>query len=264
MRNLYRAMLVGLFLLALSAAAFARPTRHADPRSVLSRARAALKARRYHQAIEVLSKPIADPAFRSDPTAPAILMTLAEASEAYVRGVNGRYWKRSRLDPRSPGWLSYLREEQHWADRHYASFEYFEPRSRYRYEGDAYKLLLKCFPKHPLSEEAAWRLIPREDDGEHHLSVDPALEDAARYERFLRKYPRSKHHEAAKLSIGWDYVYASGITWGDPDQRRLTKGIRILQGIVREAPRSPEARKAQALLAKAKNPFGYQSPRKGS
>ncbi|HEY9898303.1 MAG TPA: hypothetical protein V6D00_03895 [Pantanalinema sp.] len=221
----------------------------------IARAQAALKAKQVHPAIEILAIQIGKPTFRSDPAAPALLMMLAETSEVYVQGINDRYWKRSRLDPRSPSWLPYLRKEQRWAAQRYASFQYFDPRGRYRSDGVAYKLLVNRFPRHPLAEEAAWRLIPREDDGEHDLSVDPALIDASRHERFLKQYPRSKYRLAAKLAIGWDYLYASGFTWGAPDRRRFEKGQRILQGIIKEAPQSPEAQKARRFLDKAKNPW---------
>lgn len=221
----------------------------------IAKAQAAVKAKHYRSAIEVLAGQVSQPTFRSDPASPALLMTLAETSEAYVRTINDRYWQRSRLNPRSPGWLPYLRKEQRWAAKNYASFQYFDPRGRYRSDGDAYKLLLSRFPRHPLAEEAAWRLIPREDDGEHDLSVDPALIDASRHERFLKQYPKSKYRLAAKLAIGWDYLYASGFTWGTPDRRRFEKGQRILQGIIKEAPNSAEAKKAKRFLEKAKNPW---------
>lgn len=227
----------------------------------IARAQVALKANQYHKAIEGLARIARSPSFSSDPSGPALLMLLAEASEAYVKSVNSRYWKRSRLNPRSPSWLTFVRKEQRWAARHFATFDYYDPRGRYRYAGDAYELLVSKFPRHPLAEEAAWRLIPREDDGEHDLSVDPALRDATRHERFLRQYPRSKYQLAAKLAIGWDYIYASGITWGPPNKRRFQKGERILRAIIREAPKSPEAKKAQALLEKAKRPFAMPLPR---
>lgn len=237
------------------------PAKSKPAATAISRAHVALKAKQYHKAIETLSKVALDPGFNADPSGPALLMLLAEASEAYVKSINARYWQRSRLNPRSPSWLGYVRREQRWASGRLASFEYYDPRARYRYAGDAYQLLLTKFPKHPLAEEAAWRLIPREDDGEHDLSVDPALRDATRHERFLRQYPRSKYRLAAKLAIGWDYIYASGITWGPPNQRRFQKGEKILRSIIREAPRSPEAKKAQALLEKAKTPFAMPLPR---
>ncbi|MBO9539388.1 hypothetical protein J7643_02210 [bacterium] len=221
----------------------------------IAKAQAARKAKQYQPAIETLAGQIRKPGFQADPAAPSLLMTLAETAEAYVQVINDRYWQRSRLNPKSPSWLTYLRKEQRWAAKHYASFQYFDPRGRYRSDGDAYKLLVSRFPRHPLAEEAAWRLIPHEDDGEHDLSVDPALIDASRHERFLKQYPKSKYRLAAKLAIGWDYLYASGFTWGTPDRRRFEKGQRILQGIIQEAPQSAEAQKARRFLDKAKDPW---------
>lgn len=247
-------MTLGATYLIMAAPAGAR-TPELKASQAIAKAQASLKAKQYHPAIELLSAQVSKPSFRSDPAGPALLMTLAETSEAYVRAINDKYWKRSRLNPRSPSWLPFLRHEQRWAARHHASFQYFDPRGRYRYDGDAYKLLVNRFPRHPLAEEAAWRLIPREDDGEHDLSVDPALIDVSRHERFLKQYPRSKYRLAAKLAIGWDYLYASGFTWGTPDRRRFEKGQRILQGIIKEAPKSPEAQKARRFLEKAKNPW---------
>ncbi len=229
--------------------------------AAIARAQVSLKAKQYRKTIDTLAQAAKDRSFGSDPSGPALLMLLAEASEVYVKSVNERYWKRSRLNPRSPSWLQYVRKEQRWAEQRYATFNYYDPRGRYRYEGDAYKLLVAKFPRHALAEEAAWRLIPREDDGEHDLSVDPALRDATRHERFLRQYPRSKYRLAAKLAIGWDYIYASGVTWGPPNKRRFQKGERILKGIIREAPHSPEAKKAQVLLDKATKPFAMPLPR---
>lgn len=259
MSNRYMGVLLVLAMLASPFQAMAVTAKPAA--GAIARARVSLKAKQYHKAIEGLAHVTKAPAFSSDPSGPALLMLLAEASEAYVKSVNSRYLQRSRLNPRSPSWLSYVRKEQRWAATRLATFNYYDPRGSYRYEGDAYHLLVSKFPKHPLAEEAAWRLIPREDDGEHDLSVDPALRDATRHERFLRKYPRSKYQLAAKLAIGWDYIYASGITWGPPNTRRFQKGERILRGIIREAPRSPEAKKARLLLEKAKTPFAMPLPR---
>lgn len=253
------------WLVLLTLAWLALPAAAANPKPTASaaivRAQSALKAKQYHKAIDTLAQVAKAPAFTRDPSGPALLMLLAEASEDYVKSINERYWKRSRLNPRSPSWLGYVRREQRWAARRYATFEYYDPRARYRYAGDAYHLLVQWFPKHALAEEAAWRLIPREDDGEHDLSVDPALRDATRHERFLRQYPHSKYRLAAKLAIGWDYIYASGVTWGRPNQRRFQKGEKILRSIIHEAPGSPEAKKAEALLEKAKTPFAMPLPR---
>lgn len=256
-----RKWVVLLVLALLAAPVQAMAAKPKPAATAITRAQTALKAKQYHKAIETLSQVARDPGFTADPSGPALLMLLAEASEAYVKSINERYWKRSRLNPRSPSWLSFVRKEQRWAARRLATFDYYDPRGRYRYAGDAYHMLVAKFPKHVLAEEAAWRLIPREDDGEHDLSVDPALRDATRHERFLRKYPRSKYRLAAKLAIGWDYIYASGVTWGAPNQRRFQKGERILRGIIREAPRSPEAKKAQVLLEKATTPFAMPLPR---
>lgn len=224
-------------------------------------ARGELARHQLQPALETLTAAAQDPGFARDRAAPELLMALGESAERYVQRINDRYWKRSRLDPLTPSWLAYLRGEQHWAAQHFASFSYFDPRGRYRYDGDAYRLLVRKFGQSALAEEASWRLIPCEDDGQHHVGVDPALLDASRHERFLRRFPRSRHRLGAKLAVGWDYLYASGFTWGQPDKRRFLKGERILQGIVYEAPASSEAKEALGMLRRAHDPFGTPAAR---
>jgi hypothetical protein len=76
-----------------------------------------------------------------------------------------------------------------------------------------------------------------------------ALADARRYEAFIKQYPHSSHLLAAKLAIGWDYLYASGIMWGRPShQGHYQKGLSTLRSIVSSAPRSKEAEQARILL----------------
>jgi hypothetical protein len=221
-------------------------------------AQAAIRAHHSHRAIELLAPVYRDPARYPASESPPLLLLLGEAAEANVAGLNSRYWTRGRLDPHSPSWHRFISSEQRWAARNGADFEYDEPRGRYRYTGDAYKLLKARFPRHPLVDEADWRLIPRqEDDWYRRRNADPAMEDAERYRQFLKAHPRSRHRWEAKLAIGWDTIYASGVTWGDPDKRLLHKGQDLLREVMRAVPGRPEARKAQVLLERSRNPFSY-------
>ena len=224
--------------------------------SYLLISRRSIRAHHSREAIEQLYPALEKPGFDRDPEAPLLLLTLGDQAEAYVRALNQRYWKRPRLDPDSPSWRSFIRHQRRWAEHHLAAFDYDDSSGRYRSLGDAYKLLLAKFPKHPLAEEATWRLLQLSRPPSDHRS-DPALRDAARYRRFLRRYPRSPHRLAAKLTIGWDYLYASGFTWGQPDRALFRKGEQYLRSIMRDAPASPEAKRAHILLNRTKNPFGY-------
>lgn len=182
---------------------------------------------------------------------PRVLLLLGESAEAYVEEINARWRKRRRLDPKNPDWLLFLRPRQAWAAKHMATFAYYEPGGRYRYRGDAYRAFLDQYPKHALAHEAAWRLIASDEIAPNEWDPDSglALEDARRYESFLKQYPQSSHRLAARLAIGWDYLYASGIMWGKPaNKAHYRKGIETLQAIVAQAPRSKEATQARVLL----------------
>lgn len=222
----------------------------------LAQIQGALKSHNYRKAIEQLVPATRQPGFEHDAQGPALLMILGEQSEAYVHLLNQRYWKRSRLDPHSPSWLSYIRSERKWAGSHLASFEYDEPGGRYRSAGEAYKLLLKTFPKDPAREEASWHLLQLSEPRGDRRS-DPALRDADRYRQFLKSFPSTKHRLAAKLAIGWDYLYASGFTWGPPDKALFKKGESMLREVIAEAPASREANQARRLLTRTKNPYSY-------
>ncbi len=182
---------------------------------------------------------------------PRVLLMVGEAAEAYVEQINSRWRQRRRLDPKNPEWLTFLRPRQRWAAKHMASFAYYEPGGRYRYLGDAYRIFLKEYPRHTLAHEAAWRLIASDEIAPNEWDPDTglALADALRYETFIKQYPRSSHVLAAKLAIGWDYLYASGIMWGRPsDSGHYQKGLATLRSIIATAPRSKEAEQARILL----------------
>lgn len=230
----------------------------APPRAAeyLVKAQGALKAHNYRKAIEQLVPATRHPGFKQDAHAPALLMLLGEQAEAYVNLLNQRYWKRSRLNPHSPGWLSYVRSEQKWARRNLASFEYDEPRGRYRSNGDAYKRLVETFPKDPSVEEASWRMLQLAEPNVDRRS-DLALRDADRYRQFLKRFPRTRHRLDARLAIGWDYLYASGFTWGPPDKALFRKGEGMLREVISAAPGSREAAQARRLLTRTKNPYAY-------
>lgn len=222
----------------------------------LLEAQGAIKTHHYRKAIDQLYPATRRAGFAKDPMASALLLALGEQAEAYVHLLNQRYRKRSRLDPHSPSWRPYVRLEQNWAERHLAAFDYDEPRARYRSMGEAYKLLVAKYPGHPAAEEASWRLLLLFETSGNRRS-DPALRDADRYRHFLKTYPATKHRRAAMLAIGWDYLYASGFTWGPPDRELFRKGEHILRDIMAQAPGSREAHQARALLTKTRNPFGY-------
>jgi hypothetical protein len=217
----------------------------------LKPAEQAMARKDYRQALETLAPLARDAKVHQSDRGPRVLLLLGESAEAYVEQINARWRKRRRLDPKNAEWLGYLRQRQHWAAKHLATFAYYEPGGRYRYRGDAYRLFLRHYPDHALAHEAAWRLIASDEIAPNEWDPDTglALEDARRYESFLKQYPRSRHHLAAKLAIGWDYLYASGIMWGRPSNKTYyQRGLDTLRGIVSRDPRSKEAAQARILL----------------
>lgn len=217
----------------------------------LKPAEQAIARKDYQRALEVLAPLGRNANVLQSERGPRVLMLIGEAAEAHVEQINSRWRQRRRLDPKNPEWLTFLRPRQRWAAQHMGSFAYYEPGGRYRYLGDAYRVFLKQYPKHPLAHEAAWRLIASDEIAPNEWDPDTglALEDARRYEAFIQQYPRSSHVLAAKLAIGWDYLYASGIMWGRPSHPgHYQKGLATLRSIVAEAPRSKEAEQARILL----------------
>ena len=211
----------------------------------------AIARKDYEKALTVLAPLARNVNVLQSDRGPRVLLMVGESAEAYVELINARWRKRRRLDPKNPEWLTYLRPRQRWAAKHMASFAYYEPGGRYRYLGDAYRVFLKQYPKHALAHEAAWRLIASDEIAPNEWDPDSglALEDALRYETFIKQYPRSSHVLAAKLAIGWDYLYASGIMWGRPSHKgHYQKGLDTLRSIIQTAPRSQEAEQARILL----------------
>lgn len=238
-------MLLVLGLLSPARADVAAPS--------LKPAEQAIARKDYRRAMELLSPLARDRHLLTGPQGPRMLLLLGESAEGYVEQINARWRKRNRLDPKDPEWLGYLRQRQRWAAKHMGTFAYYEPGGRYRYRGDAYRRFLDHHAKHPLAHEAAWRLIASDEIAPNEWDPDTglALEDARRYEAFIKQYPRSSHVLAARLAIGWDYLYASGILWGRPsNQQHYRKGLRTLEAIVAEAPRSREASQARILLGR--------------
>lgn len=217
----------------------------------LKPAEQAIARKDYQEALEHLAPMAKSRLVLDSPQGPRVLLLLGESAEGFVEQINARWRTRRRLDPKNPEWLAYLRPRQHWAASRMATFAYYEPGGRYRYRGDAYRAFLKHYPKHSLAHEAAWRLIASDEIAPNEWDPDTglALEDARRYESFVAQYPRSSHVLAAKLAIGWDYLYASGIMWGRPShQGHYQKGLATLRSIVATAPRSKEAEQARILL----------------
>lgn len=217
----------------------------------LKPAEQAIARKDYRGAVEHLAPLARNKRVIQSDRGPRVLLMLGESAEAYIEQINARWRQRRRLDPKNPEWLGYLRPQQRWAARNLASFAYYEPGGRYRYLGDAYRLFLKHYPQHALAHEAAWRLIVADEIAPNEWDPDTglALEDARRYEAFIAEYPGSTHVLAAKLAIGWDYLYASGIMWGRPSHLgHYQKGLETLRSIVAEAPRSKEAEQARILL----------------
>lgn len=226
----------------------------------LKPAKQAIARKDYHKALTLLTPFARNSNVLQSESGPRVLLMIGESAEAYVEQINARWRKRHRLDPKNPEWLAYLRPRQRWAANHMASFAYYEPGGRYRYLGDAYRVFLKHYPSHPLAHEAAWRLIASDEIAPNEWDPDTglALADAQRYEAFIRQYPQSSHVLAAKLAIGWDYLYASGILWGKPSHPHYyQKGIDTLRAIIQAAPRSKEAEQARILL----NRHAAPSPR---
>ncbi len=217
----------------------------------LKPAEQAIARKNYQEALEALAPLARNQNVLQSDRGPRVLLLLGESAEAYVEQINARWRQRRRLDPKNPEWLDYLRPRQHWAAKHLGTFAYYEPGGRYRYRGDAYRIFLKQYPKHALAHEAAWRLIASDEIAPNEWDPDTglALEDARRYESFIQQYPRSTHVLAAKLAIGWDYLYASGIMWGRPSHAgHYQKGLATLRSIVAQAPHSKEADQARILL----------------
>ena len=228
----------------------------------LQPAEQAISRKDYRAALEELASLARNRMVLASDQGPRVLLLLGESAEGYVEQINARWRKRRRLDPKNPTWLQYLRPRQAWAAKHMGTFAYYEPGGRYRYRGDAYRVFLKQYPTHAMAHEAAWRLIASDEIAPNEWDPDTglALEDARRYESFLKQYPHSSHRLAAQLAIGWDYLYASGIMWGKPaNKAHYRKGLDTLKAIVAQAPRSKEADQARALLerhgpANAKKP----------
>ncbi len=223
----------------------------------LKPAEQAIARKNYPVAIEELASLARNRDVLKSENGPRVLLLLGQAAEGHVETINARWRQRPRFDPKNPQWLEYLRPRQRWAAKHLGTFAYYEPGARYRYHGDAYRIFLEQYPRHPQAHEAAWRLIASDEIAPNEWDPDSglALEDARRYESFLTQFPRSSHVLAAKLAIGWDYLYASGIMWGRPNHDgHYRKGIATLKSIVAKAPRSKEAAQARILLKRHATP----------
>ena len=257
MRGFFRVACAALLLASLAVPA------GADVSAIsLKPAEQAIARKNYQEALSALAPLARNANVLQSERGPRVLMLVGESAEAYVEQINSRWRQRRRLDPKNPEWLTYLRPRQRWASQNMASFAYYEPGGRYRYLGDAYRIFLKQYPKHALAHEAAWRLIASDEIAPNEWDPDSglALEDARRYETFLKQYPRSSHVLAAKLAIGWDYLYASGIMWGRPSHDgHYRKGLATLRSIVDQAPRSKEAEQARILLNRHAPPAGKKS-----
>lgn len=217
----------------------------------LKPAEKAIARKNYQEALTALAPLARNANVLQSERGPRVLLMVGESAEAYVEQINSRWRQRRRLDPKNPEWLEYLRPRQRWAGKHMATFAYYEPGGRYRYMGDAYRVFLRQYPSHALAHEAAWRLIASDEIAPNEWDPDTglALTDARRYEAFIKQYPQSSHLLAAKLAIGWDYLYASGIMWGRPSHEgHYQKGLSTLRSIVERAPRSKEAEQARILL----------------